>query len=317
MVVEYFYYFLEMFLPDLFHQVDQNIPPKFLEQELHAAITDKTIKVADKLAQVTLKSGNKELVYVHIEFETQPDSNTPERVYDYFTRVCEKHGKNVTALIIYNGWNVPKIFDRFEKNKFGNKLLYQFNTYIVKNQKETDLINNQNPFAIFVLGNLFLLQAKRDDTKLLHFKEKVYEIAVNRNYPKEKIEKLLTFVFDLMKQKPELEKVFYENIKHSLKQNDMTYIPDSARKLADVYTEVAYGETYSQLKAQTKAEIAQSKAEIAQSKAEIVQSKADKENAMVKLYTKLKISIEDIADTLALEPKFVIKVLKSKGLLKN
>ncbi len=43
MVTDYFNDFVEMFLSDLFQQMDLNVPPVFLEQELQAAIKDKTI----------------------------------------------------------------------------------------------------------------------------------------------------------------------------------------------------------------------------------------------------------------------------------
>ena len=43
MVTDYLNDFVEMFLSDLFQQMDLNVPPVFLEQELQAAIKDKTI----------------------------------------------------------------------------------------------------------------------------------------------------------------------------------------------------------------------------------------------------------------------------------
>ena len=95
----------------------------------------------------------------------------------------------------------------------------------------------------------------------------------------------------------------------------MAYILDSARKLADVYAEVAFGETYTNLLAQHKAETAQHKAKMTEHKAETAQHKAIILNAVIQFYTKSKLSVEEIAEAMQLETKFVRKVLKSKNLL--
>jgi hypothetical protein len=46
--------------------VDYTVPFLFLEQELKAALIDKSLKQVDKLVGVQLKSGKQEWVYVHV-----------------------------------------------------------------------------------------------------------------------------------------------------------------------------------------------------------------------------------------------------------
>lgn len=321
MVTAYFHDFLEMFLPELFEQTNLDIPPKFLEQELHAALTDKTIKVADKLVQVTLKSGEEKWVYVHIEFETDPKKNIGERMFGYYQRIAAKYGRSITAIVIYTGDRIPKISDLYEEKNFGTRVLYEFNTYKIKEQNETELINNPNPFAVFVLANLYVIQTKNDDGKRFAFKRKVYETALARNYSREKIQKLLTFVFDLMKLKPLSENKLYEILNNFKMKSDAEYIPKSTGRLADLFSEINYGKTFPALKAELKVEKDMLKAEKETLIAEKDKLKAEKDlwmiNAIEKLYTKQKLSVEDIAETLSVETKYVRKVLKAKDLLKK
>ena len=145
------------------------------------------------MVQVTLKSGDKKLVFAHIEFESHPTTSVGERMFRHYRRIYDSFGEDITAIVIYTGWNFPKVFDRYEKIIFGTRLTYSFNTYKIKEQTEEDLIQNPNPFVIVVLANLYVLQSKNDDTKRLTFKEKVYELAKKRNYSKEKTTKLLIF----------------------------------------------------------------------------------------------------------------------------
>ena len=293
MVTAYFHDFLEMFLPELFEQTNLDIPPKFLEQELHAALTDKTIKVADKLVQVTLKSGEEKWVYVHIEFETDPKKNIGERMFGYYQRIAAKYGRSITAIVIYTGDRIPKISDLYEEKNFGTRVLYEFNTYKIKEQNEMDLINNPNPFAVFVLANLYVIKTRNNDAQRLTFKEKVYEIAALRNYSREKISQLLIFVLELIQLKPASQQIFDAFINNSKKNNEMDInhiVTDISRNHVNVLTKGIFGESYAEL--QTK-----------------------RDNAIVKFYAESKKSIIEIAEMFEVEAKYVRKVLKARDLL--
>ena len=300
MVIEYFEEFVAIFFPDLNARMDWNIPPKFLEQELHAAVVDKTLRVADKLVQVSLADGSQKLIFIHIEFETAPDTDIGARMFEYYRRIYDVYSSDITAIVIYNGANVPKIPDRFEHVVFGTGLIYYFNAYQVRKQKPEDLIQNQNPFAIFILANLYVLENRKDGNKLLGFKEKVYGLAVSRNYSVKKIEKLLIFVLQLMKLKPNLEKIFSDKLNYSLKQNNMDkiFIDKTTINLAESFQKTLYGETYKELKAKLGAEKAKSDNTLA--------------IAIRNLHTKMNMSIDEIADVMQLEKTSVQKMLKSK-----
>jgi PP-loop superfamily ATP-utilizing enzyme len=59
-----------------------------------------------------------------------------------------------------------------------------------------------------VLANYYVLQTKNDGEKCYQCKEKLYKLAIERQYSVEFTNKLLNFVIDLMKLPPLLEEKF-------------------------------------------------------------------------------------------------------------
>jgi hypothetical protein len=207
-VTEHFEDFLEMFLPELHCQTDYNVPFKFLEQEIKAALIDKTLKQMDKLVRVNLKSGEEKWVFVHVEFETSHKPITKERMYDYHSRIKEKYGRDITALVIYTGREVPANPSIYEKTTFGTTISYKFNTYIINEQDENELKANQNPFSIVVLANLYTAKTYGRYEERLTFKEQIYVLARQRNYSDDKTHKLILFLTELMRLPEDLETQF-------------------------------------------------------------------------------------------------------------
>ena len=285
--------FIAMFMPELQEQIDYNVEFKFLEQELQSVSVNKTMKSADKLICVTLKSGLEKWVYIHVEFETSPRGNWfCERMFDYYFRIREQYGKEITAIVIYTGSYVPKIYDFYEYEAFGTTLTYRFNAYIIKEQSEADLIANQNPFAIVVLANLYVLQSKNDDLKRLTLKEQIYKIAKERNYSNDKVESLILFLSELIKLPFDLETKFTEYISKPSKSTDMPYISQTSLNMADHIAKKAYGIS------------------VAEMDSTIV-------NTIVQLFAQLNMTIEQIAEFTKLDVQFVQDTLKKKKLLKK
>ncbi|MBL7785788.1 MAG: hypothetical protein JNM36_07770, partial [Chitinophagales bacterium] len=266
---DYFEDFLAMFLPDLYAATNLNIPFKALEKELKAIVPNKTNRQADKLVGVHLKDGDECWVYVHIEFENSHQPNIKERMYDYYSLIQSKYGKEITALVIYTGRHVPKDPHIYRKETYGTTLSYEFNTYCIVEQDEAALIANPNAFAIVVLANLYVLRTYEDVGERLNLKEQIYLLARKRNYSEIKIHHLLLFLDELMQLPEELERQFVNYISEPQKSNDMVYISHRGRALIDVWAKKAYGKSITEQMEESKTIIAQSKAELKESKAVI------------------------------------------------
>jgi hypothetical protein len=55
----------------------------------------KGAKYVDKLVKVHLKDGKEEWLLVHIEVQGYPDEEFSERMFRYFYKIFDRHGKRV------------------------------------------------------------------------------------------------------------------------------------------------------------------------------------------------------------------------------
>jgi hypothetical protein len=289
---DHFKDFLAMFLPKLYRKVDFNKPFIFLEKELRAVVVGKTLTIADKLVKVGLKDGTEKWVFVHIEFENSHNPAIKERMFAYYYRIREKYSKDIVALVVYTGAEVPSKANIYEKKDFDTSVLYKFSTYEIVKQHEIDLINNPNPFAIVILANLYVLRTQGNDEARLTLKQKIYDLAKKRKYPKEQATNLILFITELMKLPTKLEKTFTTYISKSQKSNDMMPITQASRNVADALTKQAYGRTFKEVDATVT-------------------------NAITRLFSKLQMSITEIADFLEIEAQLVSDVLKKHKLIKK
>jgi hypothetical protein len=254
--------FIEFFFSiHLYNLIDWTHAPEYLEQELTAAFTDSKAKkkIADKLIRLRLKNGKTKFIFVHIEFQGKSGRAFLRRMFWYFVYIMAKYRTtDITAVVIYTGDDVTKVYDRFEVNHFGTIMRYIFNTYVVSKQSETELMASTNPMAIAVLANLYVNQTRTELEKRAEYKKKLFELAKLKGYDREKTERLLTFVLYLMQLPEWLEadmKSFYRKNKNlpvmatatQTKPTRKEKLSDNARFVRDLSYEFAYGKSYDEI----------------------------------------------------------------------
>lgn len=110
--------FIQFFFSVKFYnQIDWSHPPEYLEQELTAAFTDSkaTKKITDKLIRLKMKNGKMKFVFIHIEFQGKSGKAFLKRMFWYYVYIMSKYQTtDITAIVIYTGDNVTKVYDRFE-----------------------------------------------------------------------------------------------------------------------------------------------------------------------------------------------------------
>lgn len=129
-----------------------------LEQELQQIVgeTEAGKRVADKLFQVWLLDGSETWVLIHIEIQSQTESDFAKRMYQYNYRAFEKYDRPVISLAILgdetNSWR-PSVY---EYSLDGFQLRMQFPIVKVldyESQWEV-LSQSDNPFAIMIMAHL-------------------------------------------------------------------------------------------------------------------------------------------------------------------
>jgi hypothetical protein len=220
--------------------------------------------------------------------------------------------------VIYTGSSVPKNPNKYQYASFGTKVTYEFNTYIVKNQKEEALIKDKNPFSIVVLANLYTVNTTDNEEKRLDFKKKVFEVANSRHYNVEKTTELFIFVKELMQLSSEFETEFDNFVVEQLKKEEenMRVLSPSMHNFLNLASNEFYGKSFDEAMSETqKAMSEREKAMSETQKAMSEREKAMNETEMTKIRSilnlkdKMNLTAEQIASILEYDVKFVAEVL--------
>ncbi|QEC52085.1 putative transposase/invertase (TIGR01784 family) [Anseongella ginsenosidimutans] len=191
--------FLDFFFPDARHYFDLESGFEWLDKELEQLFPPDNKQYAprqvDKLVKVFNRQGKEECILIHIEIQGYKQDNFPYRMFQYFSRILDKHQKPVTAFAILTEDNKSFHPDRFEMACRGSRLLYIYNTYKILEQDETALERSENPFALIVLIAKTALKGKKlTDARLYELKIDIMKLLLRKNFPKKKIESVLMFL---------------------------------------------------------------------------------------------------------------------------
>ena len=251
-IIEVFFEsFIAQLLPELHPHIDFNVPPEFLDQEMQniAKPIGNNKRIVDKLIKVRLKDGTEKWILIHVEVQSRFERWIAKRMFYLYSMISLKHDKEVVALVVYTTKKTPLLFDRYEQRAFNTELLYRFNAYKVGDQDESALMASDNPFALFVLANLYILQTggadKSKQNRRLQLKKKLYELALEKEINLEIIENLLIFVEKIMLLSIDLQAEFNEYLKSITKMTSSTIDwTESRRTVINNLHAMLYGKTH-------------------------------------------------------------------------
>ncbi len=224
MINMFFKPFITFFMPELLEDIDFSKPPIFLEQELATIIPRQTAEgrmSVDKLLKIPMKNGGYEHIFLHVEVQSQRKVNFTEKTFKYFYRIFDSKGKAITTFVVYAHDDVPTSHDRYEYSFRGTELTYKFNSYLVRDADENELLKSDNVFALVVLTCKYINQTKNDFELRQKFKVKLFRLALERNYSKEHITELINFINILMYLPPEIKQGFDREVEQEFKQTSM------------------------------------------------------------------------------------------------
>jgi hypothetical protein len=291
--------------PKLYAAVDKSVPPVFLEQEFHNdlrgkyKVTDKE-KRGDKLVKVHLLSGEDHFVFFHSEIQDQLKDDIPDRVCTYRTLIHLRYQTHdITSVVIFTGKPPAKKHRIFTKECFGSRMTYSYISFVIAKQNLRKLQKSDNLFDIALIAAKYTLSTEGNEQRRLVFKQKVFEMALKKQIPLEKMEELLSFVFDYMLLSDKLENEFIAKTPyfHTLKEDTMV-ATRGQRLLSKWLNFTLYGKDFEEAISE-----AISKKEIEKE----AEKELERRNTIKKLLDK-DFSPEKIADLLEFDLKFVQKV---------
>ncbi|MES2112801.1 MAG: Rpn family recombination-promoting nuclease/putative transposase [Bacteroidota bacterium] len=171
--------FLDKELEQLFPPDDDNFSPQFV----------------DKLVKVTTFEGNEECVFVHVEVQGYPDKDFALRMFQYYTRIWDKHSRPITAFAIFVDNSKGFHPTEYRTAYLGTEVYYKFNTFKVIEQDDVVLEASNNPFAAVVQTAKFsILNNKKGDQQLFDNGIDLAKRLLRKKMPKQKIRNLMRFL---------------------------------------------------------------------------------------------------------------------------
>jgi predicted nucleic acid-binding protein len=227
-LTEYFEAFLHFFFPEVHQLIDWQKPTQSLEKELkRITASAKTQKrFADKLYQVWLLEGQEAWILIHVEIQSQYETDFPQRMYIYNYRAFDLYQKPVISLAILGD-------DRFNWRPAcynytiaGCEVSLKFPTVKLLDYEErwSELEASTNPFAIIVMAHL---KTKATTGKLQQreqWKWRLIRGLYDRGFERNQIIKLFEIIDNMMTLSTELQQSLESKIKQFEEEKTMPLV---------------------------------------------------------------------------------------------
>ena len=153
-------------------------------------------RFVDMLVKTFLKNGKEEWILVHIEIQGGSTKDFPRRMFQYWYRIYDRYGVDITALAIFTGSKRQEHPHTFHKTFMGTEITYRYNAYHIFDHSESELLAMDNPFALIVLAaQKALLQGKVPEEELARHRLTVARALIqSKKFSHKRIEKLLLFL---------------------------------------------------------------------------------------------------------------------------
>ncbi len=178
----YFEDFMLFFFPQAHERIDWTKKHEFLDKELLSVVGDAEIgtRFADKLVKIYRISGQENWILIHVEIQSQEESNFASRMYTYNYRIYDKYQKFVVSLAVLGDENPSWRPSQFNSQLFGCRINFRFPVIKLLDyeQRLSELEQSRNPFATVVMAHL---QAKATASSRVNRKQQKL-ILVKRLY---------------------------------------------------------------------------------------------------------------------------------------
>ena len=174
---------------------------------------------ADKLYRVFLKTGDEQLILMHIEIQGYADEQFAERVWNYKNLIQRKYRQQVLSCAVLT--DPDKAFRPVGNRWEFEEHLELYNFPIVKLldywQNWEALEQDPNPFAVVVMAHLKAQRLKNRPIELKEVRLQLLKLLLGRGYSREFVIRLIQFMEGLIRLPPAQE-VEYRAEAHKLNE---------------------------------------------------------------------------------------------------
>ena len=156
-------------------------------------------KFVDKLVKVYLKNGSEQWLLVHIEVQSDEDEEFSLRMFRYFYRIFDRHGKPVVSLAIVTGPANWKPEPTYELKVYDSGVEFQYLMSRLMDYERDNLEADDNPMAIVVvLAAQERERLRRRGRDRYNAKWHLIRMLYQKNYTRQEILDLFNFAITIL-----------------------------------------------------------------------------------------------------------------------
>ncbi len=224
----YFPEFMAFFLPEAYADIDWSRGYEFLDKELPKIIRDAELgnRLADKLVKVWRRDNSQSLVLIHIEIQSQYETDFQQRIFVYNYRIFDRYRLPVATLVILADERPAWRPQNYDYQIWGTQTSIQFPVVKLLDYEAnwSALEASSNPMAVMVMAHLKTQATNGNSQERLQWKIAVAKSLYQKGYSRQQILELFRLIAWMMTLPEELEKSFNIEITHYEEESKMPYI---------------------------------------------------------------------------------------------
>jgi len=201
---QYFAPFLALFFPDAFVAIDWSEPIAFRDTELQQiAPEDQAGKQrVDKLVRVRRLDGTPAYVFIHVEVQSQHDTDFASRMFRYHARLYDRDRIPVVSLAVLGDESADWRPNTFGYKLWGCVLALRFPTVKLLDLDTAALGSTKNPFATLALLHRDAQATRGQPEERLRRRAARYRALLRQQYSAEDIRTLLRLIEHMLRLGP-------------------------------------------------------------------------------------------------------------------
>ncbi len=232
-IERYFEDFIAFFLPQAHEEIDWSQGYEFLDKELQQVVRDAELgrRLVDKLAKVYLQNGEEAWVLIHIEVQSQEETDFAERMFVYHYRIFDRYKRKVASLAVLGDER-----SNWRPSQYGYQLWsseIRFNFPVVKlldySNQWSALEASRNPFAIVVMAHLTAQETRNNRLRRKELKFALIRRLYEQGFAREDVVNLFYFIDWVMSLPQELEDEFWREVGQYEEERRMPYVSSVER----------------------------------------------------------------------------------------
>ena len=194
----YFESFIEFCFPEIHKDINWSRGYESLDTELREVLRDAETgnRLADKLVKVWLNDGKKIVVLIHLEIQSQVQSDFARRMYIYNHRLFDKYDREVISLAVLGdnqaSWR-PTGYG-YQRWGFNSNLQFPVVKLLDYQSQWSELERSANPFAVVIMAHLSTLRTTNDFQKRLQSKLSLVRGLYKRGYTRNQVLELFRLI---------------------------------------------------------------------------------------------------------------------------